>query len=213
MTTIDQADEIVLAVCEPGPLPWQLPGWCTTDKGKRLVRIAAASGAERCVELGVHGGRSLVALALGLQVAGHGKIEGIDSYSAEDCLEGELPDEATRQTWVAMDYEATYAAATGAIKRHGLEDVASIIRMRGDVRALDYPSGSIDLIHVDGNHTELVSCRDMTTWLPRMAPKSTWIADDTNWPSMQKALGMLQRAGFRLVEKGSEGYWSVYARG
>lgn len=212
MMTFQEADDIALAICEPGPRSWQLPGWCTTAKARRLIRIAATSGEARCVELGVHGGRSLVALGLGLQISSCGKIDGIDAYRAQEALEGDLPDEAIRRTWETMDYEATYKAASDALVRHGLQDVARIIRTSCDNAAKDYAAESIGLIHVDSNHTELASCRDVDTWLPKMARRAIWIADDTNWPSMQKALGKLQQAGFRLVEQGSEGYWSVYVR-
>lgn len=193
------------------------PGWCTSKKAKRLVRLASAMADAkpglRAVELGVYGGRSLIALALGLQHTGSGTIDGIDSWAKSDCLEGEQSD-VDKQLWGQdTDYEALYKHSLDGLGRFGVSHLARIVRKRTDDALTGYTDGSIDLIHLDGNHSELVSVRDVTNWLPKMAPFAMWIADDTNWPSMQRALGLLQQSGFKLVENGEEGYWSVFMRG
>jgi hypothetical protein len=210
--TIEDADTILNGVCGGAPeLGFTLPGWCTPDKARVLVRLAM-NHPGRCVELGVHGGRSFVALAMGLRLAGRGRIDGIDSYSAADCLEGDQS-EVDKKLWSQdTDYERLLKAAHDGIDRHCLLAQARILRLRGDIAVRTYADESIDLIHLDGNHSELVSCRDVAAWLPKMAKIATWVADDTNWPSMQKALGMLEAGGFRRTYQGAEGYWSVYSR-
>lgn len=211
-STLEEADAILTSVCGGAPeLGFALPGWCTPDKAKRLMRIAKWRAPEIAVEVGVHGGRSLVALAMGVKFAGLGHIDGIDSYSAVDCLEGEQSD-VDKQLWSATEYETLHTSALSGLTLHDLNDAARIVRKRADDAVHDYADGSIDLIHLDGNHSELVSCRDVATWLPKMRSISTWICDDTNWASMKKALGMLEASGFKPVEQGSEGYWTVYAR-
>jgi Methyltransferase domain len=188
-----------------------LPGWCTYDKAKRIMRVAAQSGADRCVELGVYGGRSLVAIALGLKSTGKGIVDGIDSWDPKDCLEGDQTD-VDRKLWGQdTDYEDLYRRATAALKDWDVEAHARIVRARGSDAVSAYADGSLSLIHVDGNHSELVSCRDLHDWLPKMAARSTWIADDTNWASMQKAVRLLHAAGYRQ-EVGAEGYWSIFTR-
>lgn len=201
----------------PTEHPEQLPGWCTLDKGTRLLQIARSlpQGA-RCVELGVHGGRSLVALGLGLALGGHGHLDGIDSYTEADCMEGhhsgsEL-DQHLHQLWSTTDYDNLLRVALAAVERYGLGPFVSIVRKRNDDAAADYADGSIDLMHLDANHSEPASCRDVTTWLPKMAPSSTWICDDVNWASMGKALELLVAAGFARVELGAEQYWAIYER-
>ncbi len=210
--TIEDADTILNGVCGGAPeLGFTLPGWCTPDKARVLVRLAKDHPG-RCVELGVHGGRSFVALAMGLRLAGSGRIDGIDSYAAADCLEGDQSDVDKKLWGQDTDYEGLLRAALEGLARHGLDGHACIARMRGDDAVRTYDDGSLGLIHLDGNHSELVSCRDVAAWLPKMAPSAIWIADDTNWPSMQKALGMLEAGGFRRTHQGAEGYWSVYSR-
>lgn len=207
-------EEIIRRVCEPSEFSEQLSGWCTVDKARRLVAIASRlPQPASCVEVGVHGGRSLVALAAGLRAAGYGQIIGVDSYAAADCLEGDQSD-VDKQLWSTTDYEALYREAVSAIERrdYGISTYASVMRERSEAFSRCVVDASLNLIHLDGNHSELVSCRDVAMWLPKMRSQSVWICDDTNWPSMQKALGMLEAAGFKRTEIGSEGYWSVYER-
>ena len=209
---IQEADAIIHKACGGDPSGGALPGWCTPDKGRRLIRIAATSGAKVGVELGVHGGRSLLALALGFKLVNKGRIDGIDSYSAADCLEGGQS-EVDKQLWSSTDYKGLFDAAEGAIKSHSLQEVARLVVKRTQDAAQDYSDGSVDLIHLDGNHSKLVSCRDVSTWLPKMAGRAVWIADDVNWPSMTTALELLSDAGFVRTELGAEGYWAAFARG
>ena len=192
-----------------------LPGWCTPYKAKRIMHIAleaAALGGERAVELGVYGGRSLVALAMGLRLAGRGMIDGIDSWSSEDCLEGEQSDVDKKLWGQDTDYEALVQHTMDGVQRFGVAAFARVVRKRTTDALADYEDGSIDLMHLDSNHSELVSCRDVTAWLPKMAKRAIWIADDTNWPSMQRALGILEKAGFVRVETGPDNFWAVYSR-
>jgi hypothetical protein len=194
-----------------------LPGWCTFPKSKRLVRIAhawaqSAPEGELAVELGVYGGRSLISLALGLKLAGKGMIDGIDSWRKEEPLEGEQSD-VDKQLWDKdTDFELLLDRTLDGLKRFDVLKYVQIIVRSGDDAVGDYKDGSIGLMHLDGNHSTLVSCRDVTIWLPKMTPRAVWILDDTNWPSMKPALGLVEQGGFRLVEQGAEGYWSVYAR-
>lgn len=192
-----------------------LPGWCTPHKAKRIMRIAfetASFSGERAVELGVYGGRSLVALAMGFKLAGGGSIDGIDSWSGEDCLEGDQSDVDKKLWGQDTDYEALVKHTIDGVKRFDVQDFARVVRKRTADALGDYEDGSLDLIHLDSNHSELVSCRDVTAWLPKMAKRSVWIADDTNWPSIQRALGMLEAAGFTRNETGPDNFWAVYAR-
>lgn len=190
-----------------------LPGWCTPHKAKRIMRIAvetAALGGELMVELGVYGGRSLVAIAMGLKLAGKGTIDGIDSWSSEDCLEGQQSDVDKKLWGQDTDYEALVRHTLDGVKRFGVEQFARVVRKRTSEALPDYKDGSIDLIHLDSNHSELVSCRDVTAWLPKMAERAVWIADDTNWPSTKNAQRALEELGF--IELENHESWKVYRK-
>ena len=56
----------------------------------------------------------------------------------------------------------------------------------------DYPGAEqIDILHIDGNHSELASVRDVTTWLPRVKSGGYIWFDDTNWATTQRAIALL----------------------
>jgi hypothetical protein len=189
----------------------QLPGWCTLEKGKRLARIVLETQPALCVELGVHGARSLISIALGLKLKGSGIVEGIDSYSCADSVEHEEnPD--VHQVYGATDFEALRESALAAIARFGVGHIARLRRSRSAEAAADYDDGSVDLIHLDANHSEIPSCADVDAWLPKVRTRAVWICDDTNWPSMTLALCKLRSAGFRLTESGPHDSWGVYRR-
>ena len=184
-----------------------LPGWCTPEKGKRMA--ALATGASLCVELGVFGGRSLVAMALSLRGQGFGRVHGIDPYTAAAALEGDN-DPANDEWWGGLDYEDIARAAQGAIGRLGLVNFAQLILLPSREAVSSYADGTIDVLHQDSNHSEEISCEEVSLWTSKIRPGGYWIFDDTDWPSTQKAQRALVAAGFEQLE--DHGSWKVYRR-
>lgn len=184
-----------------------LPGWCTQEKGKRMA--ALATGASLCVELGVFGGRGLVALALPLREQGFGRVHGIDPYTPAAALEG-TNDPANEEWWGKLDYEGIFRVAQSAIDNVGLHNFAQIVRMLSREAVRSYADGSIDVLHQDSNHSEEVSCEEVSLWTPKVRVGGYWIFDDTNWPSTRRAQQALVAAGFEQLE--DHGSWKVYRR-
>lgn len=182
-----------------------LPGWCSNEKGKRMAELTR--GSKLCVELGVFGGRGLVSIALALGDQGFGRAHGIDPFTPSASLEG-ANDPANDEWWSNLDYEAVARSAQTALYNLALVPYAQIIRMRSlDVVGF-YPNAALDLLHQDSNHSEKVSCEEIARWAPKMKKGGYWIADDTNWPTMQKAQRELRAAGF--VELEDHETWKVY---
>lgn len=188
-----------------------LEGWCTVDKARRMAALVVEYKAQRCVELGVFGGRSLVALGLGLKVLGAGHVDGIDPFTAAASLEGKN-DPANDKWWGQIDYMRIERYARAALKTAEVEAFASIIKGRSldaDVLAR-YEPGSIDVLHVDSNHSEEVSCAEVEAWASKLAPGGLWIADDADWPTMQKAQKRLDAVGIELFEHHRQ--WAVFRK-
>jgi len=182
-----------------------LPGWCTVEKGRRLA--ALTYGAELCVELGVFGGRSLIAIGLALLDQGRGRVDGIDPYTASAALEGEN-DRANDTWWSGISYEAIAAVAGDVVQTLGLGAHVRLVRARSADAVAHYADQSIDLLHQDSNHSALVSCQEVTLWAPKMRPRGTWVFDDTNWPTTQAAQRMLLERGFTELE--DHQLWKVF---
>lgn len=185
----------------------RLPGWCTPDKGKRLAQLVTDARADLCVELGVFGGRSLVAIALGLARNGFGEVHGIDPFEKKAALEGRNSPE-NDVWWSAVDFDDVMRQAAAAIDDNGLREYAKIVRAKSLDVVDSYEDGSIDVIHQDGNHSEDVSVAEVLAYAPKVALGGFWVMDDTNWETTVRAQGLLVELGFQLVEP--HGAWEIF---
>lgn len=182
-----------------------IPGWCTPEKGKRMA--AVSHGATLCVELGVFGGRGMLAMALAMKDQCRGRADGIDPYTASASLEG-TNHPANEEYWSVMDYPAIEQCAREAIVRLELVPYANLVKKRSDEAVDDYEDQSIDVIHQDSNHSEEVSCDEVWLWTPKMKPGALWLFDDTDWPTTHRAQAVLAERGY--VELEDHGKWKIY---
>jgi Methyltransferase domain len=187
-----------------------MPGWCTPDKGKRIARLAADMRANLCVELGVFGGRSLVALASGLAVNKVGRVHGIDPFTKDAALEG-TNGEANNEWWAKLDYEEIRAHAIVAVEKHGLQPYTALIREKSQDVVDRYGDGTIDILHQDSNHSAEVSTAEVRAWSPKLRLGGFWIFDDIDWESTQGARQLLLKTGFQLIERYDQ--WGIFQRG
>lgn len=183
----------------------QLPGWCSVEKGKRLA--ALARGTELCVELGVYGGQSLVAIGLALLDQGRGSVDGVDPYDVVAALEGDNGP-AVDEVWRVTAFEPIERAARSMVQRLALGDHVRFVRARSTAAVLGYADGSVDLLHQDSNHSELVSCREVAAWAPKVRPGGVWVFDDSDWATTQAAQRMLVERGF--TEREDHHLWKVF---
>lgn len=189
------------------PDPVKLEGWTTGDKGVELAKLILKEKPKVVVELGVFGGRSLIAMAMALRAAGGGKAFGIDPWRLQVAIEGET-DTANIQWWTNnINLHEIHRGAMEAIWRLGLDQWAIIIRAASqDVLQL-FPM--IEVLHIDANHSELASCRDVENFVPRV-PSGKWVIfDDSDWGSTRKAVALLN--GYCELVK-DYGSWRLYQR-
>lgn len=57
---MESVDELLKNICRT---IITLEGWCTPEKSRRIARVIIENGCENLVEIGVSGGRSLIAAA------------------------------------------------------------------------------------------------------------------------------------------------------
>lgn len=186
-----------------------LEGWCTKDKARVLVSMIQKFKPRVIVEIGVFGGRSLIPMALAMRELGDGRLcYGIDPWTVEAALEGDVGEEH-REWWSQkVKLEEIYQTFMGNVDKLKLGDTLRVMRKRGDQVVRLFPKASVPFIHLDSNHSEQVSCRDVTMWTEKLAPGGIWVMDDTDWPSMGKAVAMVDAMGFDLLVNG--GTYRVY---
>jgi len=170
------------------PDPVLLEGWSTPARGIEMAELILETKPDVVVELGVFGGRSLIAQALALKFNGRGMIYGIDPWKTEAALEGE--NQANQEWWAKVDLHQMHKATMEAVWRLELEPFVTIIRQRSEHCAMLF--GNADIISIDGNHSEVASCRDVTLYAPLLAPGGYIWMDDTNWESTRKAMALLE---------------------
>lgn len=173
-------------------------GWCTVEKAKDMAEIILREKPLCCVEIGVFAGRSLVAQAFALEDNKKGFIFGIDPWSKQASLEGSNTKENDKW-WSEIDYDFFYRYTLQQIDLHGLTDYCIICRTTSEAMAPVFANEAVDILHIDGNHSEETSCLDVELWFPKVKSGGHIFFDDVNWTSTNKAIGLLKSLGCQPV--------------
>lgn len=185
----------------------QLEGWLTPERGVEMAEVILDIKPQVVVELGVFGGRSMLAQAMALRESNHGGvIYGVDPWKVEAALEGE--NEANRTWWSKdIDLELIHRGAMNAIWQHNLDEWAVVIRASSQHAYRLFPQ--IDVWFQDANHSEVASTRDVRLYLPRVKAGGIVTIDDTDWPTTKRAVELIEES-CELVKDG--GSYRVYQK-
>lgn len=166
-----------------------MDGWCSKTKAEALVKAVLEQKPEVVVEIGVFGGRSLIALALGCLVNGQGQVFGIDPWDVSASISGFEEDKQNREWWRKVDHDVIYRKCLESCGRNGVLDFVSLIRAKSEQMALWLGASApfIDILHIDGNHSEPHSVHDVTHYIPKVKPGGIICFDDTNWNCTKRA--------------------------
>lgn len=167
-----------------------MEGWCTPERGVELAQLILDQKPHVVVEIGVFGGRSLVAQAMAIRENGFGHIYGIDPWKLEPVMEGET-DPEDKKWWAAVDLHDIHSKAMQAIWSLGLDEWVTVIRDCSQ-RVAHLFAGGIDVLLIDGNHSEIASCRDVMLFLPSVRPSGFVIMDDCDWVETRLAQDLLE---------------------
>lgn len=178
-------------------------GWATRNKRRQLAQLVIDHECKTIVEIGVFGGRSLIALALAGQLNPSGvRVVGYDPYTVDAALE-EMKDPESIAWWqgkTGMDIKAIHAGAVKAVKDCGVEHIARIIAKTDADGIHDWADGSLDLLHLDGNHEDDISLRTAELWLPKLRAGGILVQDDVNWPQVRKTIRWLDSQALMRLE-------------
>lgn len=185
-------DQLILRIDQAiASMPY---GWCTREKATAMAKSILDRRPHICVEIGVYGGKSLIPCAMALAELSAGHILGIDPWMPDAAAEGES-EKANEDWWrFRSALDQAEAQARNSIVHFGLEHVCNVVKDRGERVVQRFADGSVDFIHIDGNHTELASVRDVTGWLPKMSKGGLIWFDDINWETTKRAIAMLDEA-------------------
>lgn len=154
-------------------------GWCTLEKARHLIDKILAAKPDLCVEIGVFGGSSLLPQGMALKALGKGKVIGIDPWTKDAALE-EMKGDENKAWWSKIDMEDIYKHAQKNVKTY-CPGFAELWRAKAEDVVTRFTDASIDVLHIDGNHSELLSCKDAELYLPKVKPGGFIFFDDIFW--------------------------------
>jgi len=185
----------------------QLDGWCSKEKASILIDFIMLLRAKTIVEIGVFGGKSLVPMALALKGMGNGTIYGVDPWTQEASIVG--MDGANKDWWGHLDHDMIYRNLVSKIKTFDLEHNVVLIRDS----SINAPAiSNIDILHIDGNHSDEAAMIDVTKWVPYVRKGGLIIFDDINWNNKGLAVQWLDENCVQLMEFSAENVWGIWIK-
>lgn len=142
------------------------------------------------VEIGVFGGQSLIPMAMALKMNGAGRIYGIDPYNLA-VIKGQMSEMDDKEGWLKQDMGMVLTDTFRWLKELELQDYATLILCQSQNCSTLFPLNSIDILHIDGAHTEEGVMLDVNLYAKRVRPNGYIWMDDTHFPSLKPALSEL----------------------
>jgi predicted O-methyltransferase YrrM len=191
----------------------QMNGWCSAQKGTVLVDLVLKSRPKTIVEIGVFGGKSVIPMAYALKVLNQGTIYGIDPWSSFESTQW-VTNEQNRHYWSTIDHEAVLQGLIQKIDQFDLKDQIVLIRnSSADAPIIE----NIDILHIDGNHSEETSYLDVTKWVPLVKSGGWIIFDDMTWYengkfTTSKATEWLDTNCVKFAEYTDSCIWGIWVK-
>ncbi len=178
----------------------RMHGWCTPEKATRMMELVKSRKPETFVEVGVYGGRSVLPVVAAMQYVGKGVGYAIDSWEVDPAVTG--LEQVNQEWWSQIDLISIMNDFISWMKVAKLQNRYSLIKTTSKLALPLFGKRSIDLLHIDGNHSEESAYFDATNWLPKVKKGGVIIFDDANWPQTQKAVKYILTKA--KMEKGSK---------
>jgi hypothetical protein len=177
-------------------------GWCEESKALKMSQFIIERNFNLCVEIGVFGGASLLPQALSLKYNNKGVVFGIDPWDNESALES-MTEEANIKWWGYVDLDQMYNHCVENIKKYEVENFCKLIKNKSENVCDKFKDNSIDMLHIDGNHSEDLAYKDATLYLSKVKRNGVIFFDDIHWTednvaTTRKALSYLMEHCIRL---------------
>lgn len=184
-----------------------LEGWCSNEKAAVLIDLIFMIRPQKVVEIGVFGGKSFIPIAMALKEIGSGKVIGIDPWSRAESVVGMKGEDA--DFWTRLDHDKIYRDLLIKLEKLGLENTVTLLK---ETSAQADPIPDIDILHIDGNHSEISSLSDVYKWMPFVRSGGLIILNDSNWLTTKKSAASLDRSCIRFAEFSGGSVWTVWIK-
>lgn len=184
-----------------------LEGWCSTNKASILMDFIFMLKPKTIVEIGVWGGKSLIPMAFALKANNQGKIYGIDPWDTQASIQG--MEGQNKNWWGSVDHSQIYNGLTKQIELLKLNSQIELIKKTSKAAPA---ISSIDLLHIDGNHSDEASYLDVQKWVPLVAQGGLIVFDDINWKTTKRAVDYLNEHCTKLCEYKGKNIWGIWIK-
>jgi cephalosporin hydroxylase len=182
-----------------------IEGWCSKEKALNFIDLILTERPKTWVEIGVFGGSSLFPVASTFKFLGEGTVFAIDAWDKLECLKhlDPMKDAAHLKWWGGLNITFIYNSYLNMLKKHKLEDCCITIKDTSERAASQIDE--IDVLHLDGNHTEIVSTLDVLLYLPKVRSGGYIWFNDSLWEERQQAIELLLEAcdTIKVIDNGN----------
>jgi len=174
---------IEMAISEIVPI---LRGWAgKSERPYRMAKLILKEKPRVVVEIGVFGGQSLIPQAMALKALGQGRIYGIDPFNL-NVVKQQMAALDDAAMWLRQDMNMVFTDTFQWIKELGLQNHAILIL--GESKDCSTLFDTIDILHIDGAHTEEGVMLDVNLYAKRVRSGGYVWLDDSHFPSLQPAI-------------------------
>lgn len=184
-----------------------LEGWCTKNKASVLMDLAFMLKPATIVEIGVWGGKSLIPMAYALRANQQGKIYGIDPWDSIESIKG--MDGINYDWWKSIDHYKILQGLQLKIIEFSLQDYIILLKTTSEQAPLLY---NIDILHIDGNHSEQASFLDVNKWVPHVRSGGIIVFDDITWGTNANAVKWLDENCIKLAQFHEDNDWGIWIK-
>lgn len=182
-----------------------LHGWCSQEKALNFIDLVLEVKPDVCVDIGSFGGRSVLPVASALKFLDHGIVIAIDPWDKIEALKHFDPYEDHRHMdwWGKVDFFGIYNSFLNMISNHELGKYVHVLRLSSERAAPEV--GDIDILYIDGNHSDAIALLDAKLYLPKVRSGGYIWVNDSTWTCMQPAIEFLQEScdPVRLIDNGN----------
>jgi len=185
----------------------QLEGWCTKNKAGIMIDLVFMLRPKTIVEIGVWGGKSLIPMAYALQLLGNGKVYGIDPWDALESIQG--MEGVNYDWWSKVDHQMILYGLVEKISKFRLNEQIHLVKATSKNAQ---PIPNIDMLHIDGNHSENAAMIDVNKWVPLVRKGGIIVFDDVTWTTNEKAVEWLDENCIRIAVYQETNDWGIWLK-
>jgi len=174
-----------------------IEGWCSLEKAEKFIEVIYAIKPDLCVEIGVFGGSSFIPQALAIKENGKGKIVGIGPWTNSSATE-EMLNTINIEWWSKLDFNYIYNHLLQNLDKFLIKDICEIIRDKADNVYEMFEEESIDILHIDGNHSEMLAFKDAVLYLPKVKNNGYIFFDDIYWSEVDGQISTRKAINYLL---------------